>query len=81
MRRVEQRSRFRRDYRRKSGGIYRPVIAVGGELWEVVDALAEDIRLPEAYHDHALHGGYEGAVSAMYGLICCWCIDMWVMTC
>ena len=60
MRIVEQRSRFRRDYRRKSGGIYRPVIAVGGELWEVVDALAEDIRLPEAYHDHVLHGGYEG---------------------
>ena len=60
MRIVEQRSRFRRDYRRKSGGIYRPVIAVGGELWEVVEGLAENILLPEAYHDHPLRGTYEG---------------------
>ena len=61
MRRAEHRKKFRQDFKRKLGGRYYDVIVKpGGELWEVIDALAENIRLPEAYHDHALRGGYEG---------------------
>ena len=61
MRRVEQRSKFRRDFKREGKGIYRSLLHDGGEFWEVVDTLAKDMRLPEKYRDHPLHGEYEGS--------------------
>ena len=61
MRKVEFRKRFRRDFKRKLGGrYYNVIVKPGGELWEVVDALAENMPLLYVYHDHALQGEYEG---------------------
>ena len=60
MRRVEQRSKFRRDFKREGRGRYRGLLHLGGELWEVVEGLAENILLPEAYRDHPLRGDLEG---------------------
>ena len=43
MRDIDPSSRFKRDYKRKLGGRYRDIIAnPDGELWRVVDILAED---------------------------------------
>ena len=61
MRKVEQRSRYRRDYKREGRGIYRKVIEPpDGELWNVVIALANNMSLPQKYRDHLLAGEYEG---------------------
>ena len=61
MRRTEPRREFRRDLKRAAKGRFRDAVEVpDGKLWEVVDALAENIRLPPAYRDHPLHGTYEG---------------------
>ena len=60
MRQPILRNKYRRDYRRELKGRYSKFLHPNGELQEVVDALAENILLPEAYHDHSLHGEYEG---------------------
>ena len=60
MRRVEKRRKFRRDFKRVGRGRYRGLLHLGGELWEVVEGLAENILLPEAYRDHPLRGDLEG---------------------
>ena len=53
---------FKRDFKRVVRGKYKDVVLKpGGELWEVVDALARDILLPEAYHDHPLRGERKGS--------------------
>ena len=61
MRDIDPSSRFKRDYKRKLGGIYRDIIAKpDGELWRVVDILADDMPLPAKYNDHPLHNNWEG---------------------
>ena len=62
MRRTEQRSKFRHDFKREGRGEYRRLLLpVTGELWKVVTALANDISLPAKYRDHPLHGEWEGS--------------------
>lgn len=62
MRSTDPSSKFRRDVKRIAKGRYRDIVAVPrGELWEVVNALARDIRLPPAYRDHTLRGDREGS--------------------
>ena len=56
MMRVEQRSKFRRDFKREGKGIYRSLLPDGGEFWEIVNMLANDIPLPPKYRDRPLHG-------------------------
>ena len=61
MRRLEPKSKFRRDFKREGKGIYRSLLPEGGEFWQVVNMLANDIPLPAKYRDHPLHGEYEGS--------------------
>ena len=60
MRETRQRTLFKRDLRREIKGRHRNMLKPGGELWEVVEGLAENILLPEAYRDHPLRGDLEG---------------------
>lgn len=62
MRKVEQRNKFRQDFKRVGRGQYRSLLQPGtGELWKVVAVIANGIPLPAKYRDHALHGQYEGS--------------------
>ena len=62
MRKVEQRNKFRHDFKRVGRGEYRSLLQLGtGELWQVVAALANNIPLPARYRDHPLHGEWEGS--------------------
>ncbi|MBQ4402455.1 MAG: type II toxin-antitoxin system YafQ family toxin [Synergistaceae bacterium] len=62
MRRVEQRSKFRHDFKREGRGEYGSLLQpVTGQLWKVVAALANNLPLPPKYRDHALHGEWEGS--------------------
>ncbi len=61
MRNIELSLNFKRDLRRLSGGMYRSaVVRPDGELWQVVDILAEDGQLPQKYRDHQLKGKRRG---------------------
>ena len=61
MRTAKHSRKFQRDIKRYLRGIYHDiVVSPEGELWEVVDALASNIRLPEAYRDHSLRGDMKG---------------------
>ena len=59
MRFTEQKKKFKQDLKRESRGRYRNVIR--GELWNVIDALANDVMLEQSYQDHALHNNWEGS--------------------
>ena len=59
MRFTEQKKKFKQDLKRESRGRYRNVIR--GELWDVIDALANDVMLDPSYQDHALHHNWEGS--------------------
>ena len=62
MRKVEQRNKFRQDFKRVGRGEYRSILQPGsGELWKVVVAIANGIPLPAKYRDHPLHGEWEGS--------------------
>ena len=61
MRSIEISGKFKREMRHLMSGIYRNVVKPKSELWEVIDALAEGLQLPEAYRDHPLHGNFEGS--------------------
>ena len=57
MRKIEPTSRFKKDYKAvKVQPIYDEE-----EFRSVINKLANDIALEERYHDHALHGKFEGA--------------------
>lgn len=43
----------------RAGVDYRNVIV--SELWDVIDALANDITLDPSYNDHPLHHNWEGS--------------------
>ena len=62
MRRVEQRNKFRHDFKRVGRGEYGSLLQpCTGELWQVVVKLANDMPLPAKYRDHPLHGQWEGS--------------------
>ena len=54
MRTIERTSRFKRDYKRESGGRHRTFLDAG--LVAIVEALANDQPLDARCHDHALSG-------------------------
>ncbi|MBQ7666088.1 MAG: type II toxin-antitoxin system YafQ family toxin [Synergistaceae bacterium] len=54
------RAPYKRDYKRVYRGIYRKLLEEGGVLDAVIKALANNISLPLSYHDHSLHGNWEG---------------------
>lgn len=51
---------YKRDYKRVYRGIHHRVLEENGLLDAVIESLANDIRLPLSYKDHALHGNWEG---------------------
>ena len=59
MRFIDQKKKFKQDLKRESRGRYRNVIV--SELWDVIDALANDITLDPSYNDHPLHHNWEGS--------------------
>ena len=61
MRHAEPSSKFRHDIKRVRGGIYRNLLPKGGELDKVTRMLETGIPLPAKYHDHPLHGQWEGS--------------------
>ena len=42
-------------------------------IFEVIELLANGMKLDEKYKDHLLTGDYGGSVSAISRLIGCWC--------
>lgn len=58
MRTIERSTAFKRDYKRMSGGRYRPVLKA--ELTSILEALANDRKLPETCRDHELSGNWNG---------------------
>ena len=58
MRYVGQTKSFRKDLKRTAKSRYAYVLA--GELWDVVDMLANDGLLSYSYHDHPLIGKWVG---------------------
>ncbi|MBQ6774648.1 MAG: type II toxin-antitoxin system YafQ family toxin [Synergistaceae bacterium] len=59
MRRIEPKNVFKRDLKREMKGRYRLIVA--GEMWEVVNTLANDISLDFIYSDHPLKGKWRGS--------------------
>ena len=57
MRRIEQTTQFRKDYKRELRGRYKAVIE--DELVQLIDMLIADSKLPARYFDHALVGRYQ----------------------
>jgi mRNA interferase YafQ len=54
MRSVKETSTYKRDFKRESKGLYRSVMAE--ELPDIITMLANDVTLPDKYHDHVLVG-------------------------
>ena len=57
MRRIENTSRFKRDFKREAKGFHRKTL--DGEFIEVIQALANDLPLEEKYRDHSLTGEWK----------------------
>ena len=57
MRKIEQTSTFKRDYKRIAKGHYRKTLQV--DFKDVLEALADDQLLAEKYRDHALVGEWK----------------------
>ena len=57
MRRIENTSRFKRDFKREAKGLHRKTL--DGEFIEVIQALANDVPLEEKYRDHSLTGEWK----------------------
>ena len=58
MRRIEYTGQFKRDFKRKSKGQYKAVLA-GADFSLIVQDLANDTPLPEKLRDHALTGDWK----------------------
>jgi mRNA interferase YafQ len=56
MRKIEQTSQFRRDYKREAKGSHRQTLA--SDLTAILTNLAQDEPLAEKHHDHALIGDW-----------------------
>ena len=56
MRKIEQTSQFRRDYKREAKGSHRQTLA--SDLAAILRNLAQDEPLAEKHHDHALIGDW-----------------------
>ncbi|MGY2047116.1 type II toxin-antitoxin system YafQ family toxin [Methylobacterium sp. JK268] len=57
MRRIEQTGQFRRDLKREARGRYRSTL--DADLLPVIEALANDAKLPARLRDHALTGDWK----------------------
>ena len=57
MRRIEWTSKFKKDYKREQSGRHRAV--VDGELFTVIEMLANDVILELRYRDHQLSGNWK----------------------
>ena len=57
MRKIEQTTRFRRDYKRESKGPHR--VTLQADLSLAIRILASDEPLAEKYYDHALTGDWK----------------------
>ena len=58
MRRIDPAGAFKRDLKREKKGRFRRIIE--DELWVISGTLANNIPLALRYHDHPLHGDWEG---------------------
>lgn len=57
MRTIEYTTKFKRDYKRESKGIYKKTLAIDLKL--VIQLLEKDVVLPTNYYDHALIGSWK----------------------
>jgi len=57
MRTIEYTTKFKRDYKRESKGIYKNNLA--NDLKLVIQLLEKDVLLPINYYDHALIGDWK----------------------
>ncbi len=57
MRTIEYTTKFKRDYKRESKGIYKKTLAIDLKL--AVQLLEKDVALPTNYYDHALIGDWK----------------------
>ena len=57
MRTIEHTTKFKRDYKRESKGIYKKTLAIDLKL--VIQLLEKDVVLPTNYYDHALIGNWK----------------------
>ena len=57
MRTIEYTTKFKRDYKRESKGIYKNNLA--NDLKLVIQLLEKDVVLPTNYYDHALIGNWK----------------------
>ena len=57
MRTIEYTTKFKRDYKRESKGIYKKTLAIDLKL--VIQLLEKDVVLPTNYYDHALIGDWK----------------------
>jgi mRNA interferase YafQ len=57
MRTIEYTTKFKRDYKRESKGIYKKTLAIDLKL--VIQLLEKDVVLPTNYYDHALIGNWK----------------------
>jgi mRNA interferase YafQ len=57
MRTIEYTTKFKRDYKRESKGIYKNNLA--NDLKLVIQLLEKDVVLPTNYYDHALIGDWK----------------------
>jgi mRNA interferase YafQ len=57
MRTIEYTTKFKRDYKRESKGIYKKTLAIDLKL--VIQLLEKDVVLPTNYYDHPLIGNWK----------------------
>jgi mRNA interferase YafQ len=57
MRTIRPTTQFKKDYKREAKGIHRTHL--DGEIKDVVDMLANDLRLPARYVDHPMTGPWK----------------------
>jgi mRNA interferase YafQ len=57
MRTIEYTTKFKRDYKRESKGVYKKTLAIDLKL--IIQLLEKDVVLPTNYYDHALIGNWK----------------------
>ena len=57
MRTIEYTTKFKRDYKRESKGVYKKTLAIDLKL--IIQLLEKDVVLPANYYDHALIGDWK----------------------
>ncbi len=54
---IEYTTKFKRDYKRESKGVYKKTLAIDLKL--IIQLLEKDVVLPANYYDHALIGDWK----------------------